>query len=175
MEIHAFYDYLVRARRDLWAFLETVPDDVLSKALIPGERFHSIKDLVLHIPVVEDSWVHEDILRDTPVWESLVGFPEVMEALYHHEQPLAWMLVYWKDVEASSLAYLAKLEPVELARLVTDSGSKGDELFTVEGVLWHVMQHEVRHTAQIALLCRLAGFKPPQLDLIRYIRVSSPA
>jgi uncharacterized damage-inducible protein DinB len=174
LDIHAFYDYLMQARRDLWAFLETVPDDVLSKSVIPGERFHSIKDLVLHIPVVEDSWVHEDILRNAPLWESLAGFPDVMEVRYHDDKSLAWMLAYWRDVEASSLEYLAKLEPAELARLVADSGSKGDELFTVEGVLWHVMQHEVRHTAQIALLCRLAGFKPPQLDLIRYIRVSSP-
>ena len=174
MEIPAFYDYLMRARRDLWTFLETVPDGVLSKSTIPGARFHSIKDLVLHIPVVEDSWVHEDILRDTPTWESLAGFPDVMEAPYHDDKPLAWMLDYWRSVEESTLEYLRKLEPVELARLVADSGSKGDELFTVEGVLWHVMQHEVRHTAQIALLCRLAGFKPPQLDLIRYIRISSP-
>jgi uncharacterized damage-inducible protein DinB len=175
LEIHAFYDYLVRARRDLWAFLETVPDDVLSKSVIPGERFHSIKDLVLHVPVIEDSWVHEDILRDTPMWESLAGFPDVMEKPYHDDQSLAWMLAYWKDVETSSLAYLAKLEPAELARLVASEGRNGTEHFTVEGLLWHVMQHEVRHTAQIALLCRLEGFKPPQLDLIRYIRVSSPA
>jgi uncharacterized damage-inducible protein DinB len=172
MTITDYYDYLVRARRDLWAFLETMPDDALSKSVIPGERFHSIKDLVLHIPVVEDSWVHEDILRDTPTWESLAGFPDVMEVQYHDDKSLAWMLAYWKDVEASSLAYVAKLEAAELARLVTDSGSKGDELFTVEGVLWHVMQHEVRHTAQIALLARQLGFSPPQLDLIRYVRKS---
>ncbi len=172
MDIHAFYDYLMRARRDLWAFLETVPDDALSKSVIPGQRFHSIKDLVLHIPVIEDSWIHEDILRDTPVWESLAGFPDVMEKPYHDDQSLAWMLAYWKDVETSSLTYLAKLEPSELARaVVMDDGGR----FTVEGVLWHVMQHEVRHTAQIALLCRLEGFKPPQLDLNIYIRTSSLA
>jgi uncharacterized damage-inducible protein DinB len=159
LDIHAFYDYLMHARRDLWAFLETVPDEVLSKPVIPGERFHSIKDLVLHIPVIEDSWVHEDILRDKPVWESLAGFPDVMEKPYHDDQSLAWMLAYWR-------------EPAELDRsVVMDDGGR----FTVEGVLWHVMQHEVRHTAQIALLCRLEGFSPPQLDLNRYIRVSSPA
>ncbi len=171
MEIPVFYDYLMRARRDLWAFLTTVPDEVLSKSVIPGERFHSIKDLVLHVPVIEDSWVHEDILRDTPVWESLDGFPDVMERPYHDDKSLAWMLAYWRDVEASSLEYFKELDPAELARAVLmDDGGR----FTVEGVLWHVMQHEVRHTAQIALLCRLQGYGPPQLDLNRYIRVSSP-
>ena len=28
------YDYLVRARRDLWATLEGVPDEVLSRSLL---------------------------------------------------------------------------------------------------------------------------------------------
>ena len=37
------YAYLVRARRDLWAVLEQVADEVLSRPMLDGERFHSIK------------------------------------------------------------------------------------------------------------------------------------
>lgn len=59
----------MRAGRDLWAFLETPPDETLSKPVLPGKRFHCIKDIVLHIAIVEDSWLLEDILRDQPVWE----------------------------------------------------------------------------------------------------------
>ncbi|WP_309670208.1 DinB family protein [Gemmatimonas sp.] len=57
------YAYLVRTRRDLWAALEQVPDDVLSRPMLDGERFHSIKDLVFHVAAVEDGWLHEDIRR----------------------------------------------------------------------------------------------------------------
>ena len=31
---------------------------------------------------------------------------------------------------------------------------------------WHVMQHEVRHTAHIVQLIRLLGHTPPPLDLV---------
>jgi hypothetical protein len=46
MNIPETYEYLVRARRDLWATLEGVPDDVLPRPLIGGEQFHCIKGKV---------------------------------------------------------------------------------------------------------------------------------
>jgi uncharacterized damage-inducible protein DinB len=42
----------------------------------------------------------------------------------------------------------------------------------VDGLLWHVMIHEMRHTAQIAMLLRTQGIKPPFLDLLNHL--SSP-
>ena len=44
-----------------------------------------------------------------------------------------------------------------------------DERYTVDGLLWHVMIHEMRHTAQIAVLLRTQGIKPPWLDLLNYL------
>jgi uncharacterized damage-inducible protein DinB len=49
-----------------------------------------------------------------------------------------------------------------------ESRSRSQLLYTVEAILWHVLQHEVRHTAQVALLACNLGFAPPQLDLNRY-------
>ncbi|WP_309570529.1 DinB family protein [Deinococcus sp.] len=161
--------YLRRARRDLWATLETTPDDVLSQAVLPGERFHCIKDLILHIPAVEDSWLHEDILRDTPVWEGVPSLVGAKDGPHYAAFPLGTLLDYWRRVQASTLAYLGTLTPEEEARLVTVSGSKGEERFTVHGLLWHVMVHEMRHTAQIGVLLRQAGIKPPFLDLLNYL------
>jgi hypothetical protein len=43
MNIPETYDYLVRARRDLWATLEGVPDEVLSRSLLDGSRNASIR------------------------------------------------------------------------------------------------------------------------------------
>jgi uncharacterized damage-inducible protein DinB len=162
----SFYDYLVRSRRDLFIFLRSMPDEAISRDVIPGERFHSIKDLVVHIPIIEDSWLHEDILKDQPVWE---GFPDDVEKAYHATDNLEWLLEYWLAVEKSTLAYLAKLEPKMLNAEIAMPREMGQEFFTVQEVLWHVMQHEVRHTAQIMLLARQLGFDPPQLDYIRYV------
>ena len=41
---------------------------------------------------------------------------------------------------------------------------------TLDALLWHVMTHEVRHTAQIVLLIRLLGHTPPWLDYLRFVR-----
>ena len=55
------YDYPARARRDLWAALASVPDEVMSRSLLGGSEFHCIKDLVFHVAAVQDGWVHEVI------------------------------------------------------------------------------------------------------------------
>ncbi len=39
----------------------------------------------------------------------------------------------------------------------------------MDELLWHVMIHEMRHTAQIALLLRSQAIKPPSLDLLNYL------
>ena len=174
MTATGFYDYLVRARRDLFSFLRSIPDEALSRDVIPGERFHSIKDLVLHITVVEDSWVHEDILSDKPVWESTVGFPHNFEQAYHASHSLEWMLEYWLMVEKSTLEHLGKFES-SLTREFSFDHKDGTFKMTVEEILWHVMQHEVRHTAQITVLSRQLGFAPPPLDLNVYVRKFTPA
>ena len=169
MNIPTFYDYLTCARRDLWTFLGSLPDEVLARAALPGKRFHCLKDLISHIAAVEDSWIHEDILRDTPVWESIPGLENTQDGPFNAGMPLEVLLNHWRAVEKSTLEYLDKLTPEELARAVAVDGSRGLKHFTVEGLLWHVMQHEVRHSAQIVVLSRQMGFKPPALDLLYYL------
>jgi uncharacterized damage-inducible protein DinB len=169
MNIPEVYDYLVRARRDLWSKLECVPDDVLSRPLLNGSLLHCIKDLIFHVAVVEDCWVHEDILRDQPVqktvppWKDTPRWKPVYAGF-----PLAALLDYWRAVERSTFAYLATLTDGELQRIVIVHDAP-DERYTVDGLLWHVMIHEMRHTAQIAVLLRTQGVEPPWLDLKNYL------
>jgi uncharacterized damage-inducible protein DinB len=166
MNIPETYDYLVRARRDLWATLDTVPDEVLSRPLIGGPRFQCIKDLVFHIAGTEDGWLHYTILGDQPVQLSTPVIQDVQDGPFCAELPLATLLDYWRAVEQSTLTYLAALDDAELNRLVDDSPT---ERYRLDGLLWHVMLHEIRHTAQIALLLRMQGLKPPSLDLLFYL------
>ena len=176
MDIPATYDYLVRARRDLWAALEAVPDEVLSRPLLGGERFHCIKDLVLHIAEVEDGWIHGDILREPMVQKTISALRDSEGGPAYASFALATLLDYWRLVEKSTLAYLATLTDEELKRAVTmdDSPPKSpEERFPVDGLLWHVMIHEMRHTAQICVLLRTQGIKPPSLDLLFYLPSSA--
>ena len=168
MNIPEMYDYLVRARQDLWAALEAVPEEVLSRPLLDGERFHCIKDLVFHIAVVEDGWVHEDIQRVEPVRAGIPELKDVESELVAVGFALTTLLDYWRAVERSTLAYLGTLTEDALNQVVVVDEAKG-ERYTVDGLLWHVMTHEMRHTAQIAVLLRTQGIKPPSLDLLWYL------
>jgi uncharacterized damage-inducible protein DinB len=170
MNLPEIYDYLVRARRDLWATLQGVPDEVLSRDVIGGPRFHSVKDLIFHIPDVEDGWTNGDIRRTPMVQDS---FPPLRKGGPDFSAfPLAMLLDYWRAVEESTLGYLGTLNDRDLDRVVPVEDCREQRL-TVDGLLWHVVIHEIRHTAQISLLLRTQRIKPPWLDLLSYLPVSS--
>ena len=168
MNIPETYDYLLRARRDLWATLESVPDEVLSRPLLDGKRMHCIKDLVFHVAVVEDCWLHEDILREQPVLDTIPALKDTQGGPVYADFALNTLLDYWRVVEQSTLTYLAALTDDELKRIVIVHDAP-EERYTVDGLLWHVMIHEMRHTAQIAVLLRTQGIEPPWLDLKNYL------
>jgi uncharacterized damage-inducible protein DinB len=81
---------------------------------------------------------------------------------------LGTLLDYWRAVEQSTLAYLGTLTDDELKRIVIVHDAP-EETYTVDGLLWHVMIHQMRHTAQIAVLLRTQGIEPPWLDLKNYL------
>ena len=168
MDIPDLYTYLVRARRDLWDALAALPDDLLTRDLLPGDRFRCIKDLLFHIPSVEDFWLHEDILRDDPVLLSTPALAAVLDDAPLAPVPLAAIVDYWQAVERSTLGYLATFDAAERARIVTVHDAP-DERYAAGDLMMHVMLHEARHTAQVAVLLRQQGIKPPALDLLWYL------
>lgn len=165
----ACYDYLMRARRDLWSALSAVPDATLAKPLLDGARFHCIKDLVFHIASVEDGWLNEDIRRLPPVLDTVESLRETPGGAAYAGVPLAELLDYWRAVELRTLSYVAGANADELTRVVTVHDAP-DQHYTVDGLFWHVMLHEIRHTAQICMLLRQQGVTPPSLDLLFYLR-----
>jgi uncharacterized damage-inducible protein DinB len=172
MNIPETYEYLVRARRDLWATLERVPDEVLSRPLLNGQQFHCIKDLVFHIASTEDFWIREEILREQPVWQTVPAFKDTPGGPVYAGFALKTLLDYWRAVEQSALTYLATLTDDELKRIVTVHDRPGKR-YTVDGLLWNIVIHEARHVAQISVLLRTQGIAPPFLDLLNYLPVPS--
>jgi uncharacterized damage-inducible protein DinB len=168
MNIPETYDYLVRARRDLWTALESVPDAMLSLPMLHGGELRCIKDLVFHIAGVEDFWIHEDILRDEPVLHTNVALKDLRGGAVCANFAIETLVDYWHAVEQSTLALLGGLKEQGLGRAVALHDSP-DERYTLDGLLWHVMLHEVRHTAQIVMMLRMQGIKPPSLDLLFYL------
>src|SRR5229473_5956071 len=118
MNIPETYDYLVRARRDSWAALERVPDEVLSRPLLDGAKLHCIKDLVFHVAAVEDFWIREEILREQPVRQTIPALKDTRGGPAFAGSALEMLLDYWRLVEQSTLAYLPTLTDGELKRIV---------------------------------------------------------
>jgi DinB family len=114
----------------------------------------------------EDGWLHYTILRDQPIQNTMPAVKDIPDGPACAGVALETLLDYWRAVEQSTLTYLAALNDEELNRLVDDSPT---ERFKLDGLLWHVMIHEIRHTAQIAVLLRTQGIKPPALDLLFYL------
>ena len=105
MNVPDYYDYLRAAREQLWNFLRALPAEDLDRELIQGERFHNIKDLLLHVMDVEDHWVH-GVAR---------GAKGYHDQDYAHEwgvpnaqqYDLSWILSYGRSVQAETMRFLA--------------------------------------------------------------------
>ena len=173
MNLPELYDYLVRSRRDLWAALARVPDDVLSRALLGGERLHCIKDLVFHVANGEDFWIQEEILRQPPLYQAIPALKGTRGGPIFASFALQTLLDYWRLVEKGTLAYFATLTDAELQRVVSVHDRPGQR-YTVDGILCNLILHESRHVAQISVLLRTQGIAPPALDLLYYLPVHSP-
>lgn len=171
MNIPETYDYLVRARQDLWTALEGVPDGVLSRQLLDGNKFHCIKDLLFHVAATEDFWIREEILREQPLRQTIPALKDTRGGPIFAAFALETLLDYWRLVEQSTLAYLPTLDHDELKRIVTVH-DRPSQRFTVDHLLWNVMFHEMRHTSQITVLLRTQHIKPPALDLYYYLPVA---
>lgn len=173
MNVAEYYAYISASREQLWQFLRALPQAELGRNLMPeGERFHNIKDLLLHISDVEDHWIHT-IARGDGVQR---------DGLYEHDwvKPqaeqfdLEWIVAYGQEVTRRTKAYLATSPDGEqLVKLVQDDPAS--ETVTLDQLFWHVMTHEVRHTAQIVLLIRQLGHTPPWLDYLRFVRPQIPS
>lgn len=169
MTIQEIENYLERARQDLWAVLGSAPPEALSRPMLNGPDLHCIKDLLFHIAAVQDGWLHEDILRQPPLIDSDPILKDTQGGPAYAEVELSVLLNYWKSVRASTQKYLSQLTAEELQRIVIPHDAPNDR-FTVDSLLWHVMIHEMRHTAQIAMLLRQQGIQPPSLDLYFYLK-----
>ena len=119
MNISEGYDHLVRARGDLWATLEGVPDEVLSRQLLNGAKLHCIKDLVFHVASVEDFWIREEILREQPLRSTIPALKDTPGGPIFAGFALKTLLDYWRVVEQGTLTYLPTLTDDELKRVVT--------------------------------------------------------
>ena len=129
----------------------------------PDERTESIGTLLLHLDAVEWSWIHQDIFGAADdaypgSWDEAmpvrVGVPQVQG------RPLAEYLEQLAAGRARTLEVLRGFTDADLTRRVGEGEPpRGMEprsvLYTIDWIIWHIIEHEAMHVGQVELLRRL--------------------
>jgi len=133
----------------------------------PDEQTESIGTMLLHIDAVEWSWIHEDIFG-RPDSEYPGDWSEAMPIRVSAPQvqgrPVEWYLQKLDATRERTLEVLGGFTDADLPRLVGESEPRpGQEkrsyLFTIDWIIWHIIEHEATHVGQVELLRRLALVK----------------
>ena len=136
--------------RDKWRTWFVAHPDALDVELQPGGRYPTVGSLVDHIFLVERR--HLQRLTSAPL-DTKTGLSG------KHAPPL---FDYGASVRRELEQYVAQLDEDaadEPRTFTVQSG--GDFVLTPRKLLLHILLHETRHWAQIALAVRRAGLEPP--------------
>lgn len=173
MNVREYYTYLSAAREQLWNYLRALPAADLDRDLIEsGDRFHSIKDLLLHTTDVEDHWVHYIARGENLQSDGRFKHDWVKPQAGQYE--LSWIIDYGRTVSQQTQAFLDSEPDMDRSiKLIQDDPAS--DTVTLDQLMWNVMTHEIRHTAQIALMVRQLGHTPPWSDYLRFARPQATA
>jgi uncharacterized damage-inducible protein DinB len=146
------FDELVRytdEERARWRRFFVEHPQALEAGVQPSSRFSTVGQLIDHVFLVERR--HLQRLRGEPVVEKtgLTG---------NNAPPL---FDYGASVRRELEQYVRQLDEDEADQLRTFDVRNQQWPMTPRKLLFHVLLHEIRHWAQIALAVRLAGLEPP--------------
>ncbi|MFL6280164.1 MAG: DinB family protein [Vicinamibacterales bacterium] len=152
MPLAITFDELMRytnAERDKWRQWLGGHATALDAPVQPGARLPTVGKLIDHVFLVERR--HLQRLTSQPLSEStgLTG---------NNASPL---FDYGASVRRELEKYVADLGDDEVDTLRTFEVREKKWPMTPRKLLFHILLHELRHWAQIALAVRLAGFEPP--------------
>ena len=148
-----WYSMLQEVRERLLNIVGDLNEEVLD--FTPDERnFETIGTLLLHIAAIEWSWVFEDIdglemdynkFKHAFALRSDVDIPQIKG------KKKQFYLNQLKEVREEVFQRLAKFSDDDLDKVVESNSDK----FSIEWVLFHILEHETMHIGQILLLKRL--------------------
>ena len=146
------FDELLRytaEERDKWRRFFAMHPEAIGVSVHPGGRFSSVGKLIDHIVLVERR--HLQRLRG----ESLA----IATGLTGNNAPP--LFDYGASVRRELEQYVSDLDEDVANQVRTFEAYERQWPMTARKLLFHILVHEVRHWAQIALAVRLAGIDPP--------------
>jgi uncharacterized damage-inducible protein DinB len=162
MTLDALFTYSERCRPRLYetlAEIEEVRPGLLEREFPTTSAFNTIAKLIAHCHGAEERWVVARLLNQP------VATP------YEDRAPtdLAGLIADGDQLRAQTHAFLASQTPETLSQQREMVLRDRTALMTAEEVLFHVLNHESWHRAQISLLLQHWGFDPPNFDYAAFV------
>ena len=148
-----FYSYMVEVRKNLLRMINDV-DDLLIDFTPDEQSIETIGTLLLHIAGVEWSWIIADIEgKEIPYekWKHAYALSKDVNIPQLVGKGTNFYLEILEEVRNEVYEKLKKFSDDDLNRIVEIEGNK----FSIEWILYHVIEHEAMHLGQISLLKRL--------------------
>jgi uncharacterized damage-inducible protein DinB len=155
-DLEVLYDYGYWANKRLFQLISQLTQEQFAQPV--AGSYGSIRNTLVHVLSAEWGWLDR------------CGGPERGPRLKPDNYPTVESLVEaWNKVEEYVRDFLIKLKDEDLAREIE---------FTIEGpekrsmqlgyLMQHAAIHGVHHRAQVALLVRMLGYEPGNLDMLIY-------
>lgn len=152
-----WYSQMEEQRNRLFRMVEELDDEMLDFVL-DERKIETIGTLLLHIAAVEWSWIFEDIdgrTMDFQHWKHAFALRPTVDLPQLKGKNKEFYLDRLAKVREEVYQRLVKLIDQDLDKIV---GSDQDQ-FSIEWILFHILEHEAMHVGQINLLSRLAKLR----------------
>jgi uncharacterized damage-inducible protein DinB len=155
-DLEQLYDYGYWANRKLFEVIRGLSADEFTRPV--AGSYESVRNTLVHALSAEWGWL------------SRCGGPERGPALKPADFPaVESVLEAWGRVERSVRTFLSQLDDDHLGRRIEFVNARGEKRSMPLGELMHHgANHGVHHRGQVALLLRMLGRTPGNVDLLLY-------
>ena len=155
-DLEVLYDYCYWANGKLFVVISPLTPEQFTRTV--GGSYGSIRNTMVHLLSAEWGWL------------SRCGGPERSQRLNPADYPTVESLIEVSGkVEVHVREFLSGLKDEDLARNVEYMNDRAEKRsMPLRALMQHAANHGVHHRGQVALLLRLLGYAPGNLDILVY-------
>ncbi|MBD3234918.1 MAG: DUF664 domain-containing protein [candidate division Zixibacteria bacterium] len=157
--IRKYFSLMEDVRRRTIEYVQSLNAEQLS--WYPNTKIESIGTLLLHIAAVEISYIQEDIMKRPMGEEWKIAFPIRFNIPQITGKELSYFTDKLDGIRAESRRILWGYSDSDLDMTITPlepAPGNEDVSYSLEWILYHLIEHEAHHRGQIALMKRLLPY-----------------
>ena len=154
-DLERLYDYGYWANRKLFQVIAQLSPEEFTRNV--AGSYGSVRNTLVHIVSAEWGWIDR------------CGGPARGPRLIPDDYPTAQTVIQtWETVEGHSRGFLATLQDDDLSKEIEFTLGGPAQRIPLGDLLQHGAIHAVHHRGQVALLLRMLGYVPGNVDLLFY-------